>query len=140
MFPGEPRSRSRYSPTRARQSDEQELNALHVTAFARNMDRYAPHRVDQNDLAGQATCSRRRGRQIEHIFFMLACSRQFGEIIRFDDDMTGRAGHLALARPFQRLTAPLSHIKQDGSIRRLNLLPAFAIGAYEGDANQAGAP
>ena len=104
------------------------------------MNCYVAHRVDKNDLAGQSARARRRSGQIKHVFFMLACSRQFAEVVGFDDDMTGRARHLALARSLQRLAASLGDIKQNSAIRCLYLLPAVAIGADEGDAYQAGAP
>src|SRR4051812_32483101 len=47
--------------------------------------------------------------------------------------MTGGAGHLTLARPFQRLARILGHIQKDRTSGGIDILPLFAIGADEGD-------
>jgi len=68
------------------------------------------------------------GGEVEHVLLVLAGPRQLREIPGVDDDVAGRAGHLALARPLQRLAGILGDVEQPRPGRRVDLLHALAVG------------
>jgi hypothetical protein len=110
------------------------LTALHIMAFHGQAHRKAIHVISQNNLARQAAMPRGTSGQINHIFFIFARAGQAGKPLCIDNDMAGRAGHLALARAFQREPCGLTNIEQRlaGFSQGLNVL---AIGHLEADSN-----
>src|SRR3546814_16962515 len=68
--------------------------------------------------------------------FLLARERQAVEVVAVDDDMTSRAGHLALARPLKRHQMRLCDVEQDRTRLGFGFGSLFAVGVDEGDAPQ----
>src|SRR5690606_36953486 len=69
----------------------------HVVDAAGDAQGEAVDRLAGVELARQARMARHVAGEIEHVLLLLARRRQLGEIIGGDDDVAGRAGHLALA-------------------------------------------
>jgi len=76
-------------------------------------------------MAGHVQC------KVEHVLLLLARSGKPGEIPGVDDDMAGRAGHLALARPFERLAGGLGDIEQPLAGGSLDFLHVRTVGGDE---------
>ena len=62
------------------------------------------------------------GRKVEQVLLLLARGRQPLEILGGDDHMAGRAGHHALARPFERLARGPGDVEQPLARRRVHFL------------------
>src|SRR5687768_14237324 len=89
------------------------------------------------DLAGETRGAGDVQREIEQILLLLARPRQLREILGGDDDVAGRAGHLALASPFERLAVRLSEIEQPLAGRAAHFLDMVAVGGDEADQGHA---
>src|SRR3546814_2664556 len=100
------------------------------------MDRQPGNSLGQHDLARQAAGAAGAGGEVEHILLHFARLGQAAEILLGDDDVAGRAGHLAFARPFERHQMRLRDVEQDIAGVRLGLGSVLAIGVDEGDAHQ----
>ncbi len=61
------------------------------------------------------------GGEVEQILLHLGGGWQLGEILCGNEDMAGRAGHLPLARPFERLAGGLADIEQSRTRRGVYL-------------------
>src|SRR5688500_11638817 len=75
--------------------------------------------------------------EIEHVLFLLAGARQLREILGGDDDVAGRAGHLALTRALERLAGILGDVEQTGAGGGANLLRGISVGGNEADQGHA---
>src|SRR5215207_5829549 len=89
------------------------------------------------DLAGEARGSGDVQGEIEQILLLLARPRKPGEILGGDDDVAGRAGHLALARTLERLAVRLGEVEQSLAGPAPHLLDVFAVGRDEADQGHA---
>src|SRR5688500_2600767 len=89
------------------------------------------------DLAGEPRGAGDVPGEIEQILFLLAGRRKLGEILGGDDDVAGRAGHLALARPFERLAVRLGEVEQPLAGRAAHFLDVVAVGGDEADQGHA---
>src|SRR5687768_2688586 len=85
------------------------------------------------DLAGETRGAGDVQREIEQILLLLARPRKLREILGGDDDVAGRAGHLALARAFERLAVRLGEVEQALAGRPPHLLDVVAVGRDEAD-------
>ena len=70
-------------------------------------------------------------REIEQVFFLLARWRELREILSLDDDVTGRAGHHALARAFERLARSPGDVEQPLSRFGFHFLVQGPVGPEE---------
>ena len=50
--------------------------------------------------------------EVEQVFLLLGWWQQFREILRIDEDMTGRTGHYAFACAFERLARGPGDVEQ----------------------------
>src|SRR4051812_41753684 len=110
---------------------------LHVVEAGGDMDRQSLHLLGQPDLAGQARSAGDVGGEIEHVLLLLAGAGKLREILGGDDDMAGRAGHLPLARPLERLARILGDIEQPRTRRGKHLALLIAVGGDEADQGHA---
>ena len=76
---------------------------------------------------------RRSAARSSMILLVLGCGGQGGRILRRDDDVAGRTGHLALARAFERLAGGLRDVEQAIAVRLAIDAPFLAVGADEGN-------
>ena len=92
----------------------------------------SPSRViGDDDLAAEARGPGQPEREIEHVFLVLAHRLQLAEPGGIDDDVTGRAGHRALARALD-VDAVAERDLQHGVADRRRDLVAGAVGVDEG--------
>src|SRR3954468_138626 len=110
---------------------------LHVPGAARHADGERFQRVGEEYLAGEAGRAGDVEGEVEEVVFLLAGRRQAGEILRGDDDVAGRAGHLPFARPFERLTGGPGDVEQALPGGGVDLAHRSAVGGDEADPGHA---
>src|SRR5947209_4769124 len=75
--------------------------------------------------------------EVEQIFLLLACRRKLREIAGVNDDMTGRTGHHAFARAFERLALRPGDIEQALSGCRFHFLVERPVRAEKSNPSHA---
>ncbi len=120
---GEAEPSGRCVPAQRRGSGR--LVALRVAAFARDTDHQPLECLAQHDLAREAAGAFDRGGEVEHVLLVFARGGELREPVGIDDDMAGRAGHLALAGPFERHVRPPAPLRAARCLPRPRLRPGL---------------